>query len=279
MLSQPKIMGILNVTPDSFSGDGLMQKTDYIAAALAQAEEMIYDGAAWLDVGGESTRPYADEVSEDIELARVIPVVQAIHEKHPMVSLSVDTRRPAVAEKALCAGAKMINDVSGVDADPAMASLAAQKNTKLVIMHNAARADKTKKSAVIGAEYRSPDYQDAVCDVKDSLAALVDSAMAAGVSDKQIILDPGLGFGKTPEQNLKLIKEIDAIESLGFPVLLAASRKSFIGHVLDSVPEDRLEGMAAIASYACLKQVDILRVHDVRFVMRTVKMYLAIAAS
>lgn len=271
------IMGILNVTPDSFSGDGLMQDDNFITASLTQAEQMINDGANWLDIGGESTRPDASEISLDVEMARVIPVIEAIHKKYPDMRLSIDTRRVVVAEKAVSAGAKMINNVSGICADPAMACLAAQTNVKLLIMHNLASSNKIRKNAVIGGEYIAPYYQDVLAEVTSQLAELAESAINEGVSRDNIILDPGLGFGKTLEQNLKLIKNIDVIKALNFPVLLAASRKSFIGHVLESLPEDRLEGMAAIASYAYLKKVNILRVHDVRFISRTIQMINAVA--
>ncbi len=282
MAGCPKIMGILNITPDSFSGDGLMQSADYVAAALEQAAQMIADGADMLDVGGESTRPYAASVSATEEIKRTEPVIRALHARYPDLPLSIDTTKPEVARIALEVGATLINDVSGANADPDMAKCAVQYGANLVVMHNGAQANKVQ-----GDAYEAPHYDDVVRDVAQKLKELALRAVSSGVKPEKIILDVGIGFGKTPQQNLRLINEIDEIKKLGFPVLLAASRKSFIGHILQTPPppppppppDERLEGMAAVAAVATMRGVDILRVHDVRFMARAVKMTDALVQS
>ena len=272
MIASPRIMGILNITPDSFSGDGLMKEENYVDAALSQAAQMIADGADMLDVGGESTRPNADPVSATEEIKRTEPILRALHVRYPDLPLSIDTTKPEVARIALAVGATLINDVSGEKADPEMAKLAAQQDAFLVVMHNEAQANKVENDVVVGGAYEAPHYDDVTHEVIQKLKELADRAMSMGVKAEKIILDAGIGFGKTPEQNMKLIHEIDKIKVLGFPVLLAASRKSFIGHVLQTPPDERLEGMAAIAAVAVMRGANILRVHDVCFIARVVRM-------
>jgi dihydropteroate synthase len=248
------VMGIVNVTPDSFSGDGLLatvagQRGAAAEAAAAQARRMVDEGADILDVGGESTRPGHDPVSEGEEAARVVPVVAAIHAALPDVPVSVDTSKPAVAEAALDAGATLLNDVWGVVPDDAMARLAAARGVPLVLMHNR-----------VGAH-----YDDFWPEVMADLRAALDRAVAAGVPRANLIVDPGFGFGKTPEHNLIVMRELAGLRQLGHPILLGTSRKSTIGRVLGGLPtEERLEGTLATTAIGIAAGVDIIRVHDVR---------------
>jgi len=271
---RPLMMGIVNVTPDSFSGDGLCTGGDFVAAAVAQAVQMAQDGAALLDIGGESTRPGATPVAAMEEMNRIVPVIQALHARLPELPLSIDTMKVEVARAALAAGAVMINDISGVAQDPAMRRLAAETGAYLVLMHNQAQA--ATQTAGIGGEYQAPVYADVIEETKAELAALTKLALEAGVAPDKIILDPGVGFGKTPEQNAQIIGAIEAFAAAGFPVLLGASRKSFIGRFLDVPPEERLEGTAAVVAVATLRGVDILRVHDVKFMSRVARMTAAL---
>ena len=248
------VMGIVNVTPDSFSGDGLLasvagQRGAAVEAAVVQAREMVDEGADILDVGGESTRPGHDPVAEDEEKARVVPVIAAIQAALPDVPISIDTAKPAVAEAALDAGATLLNDIWGISTDDAMARLAAARGVPLVVMHNRVE----------------PHYRDFAAELLDDLRAAVDRAMAAGVPRQNLIVDPGFGFGKTPEQNLTAMRELPALRRLGQPVLLGTSRKSTLGRVLGGVPtEERLEGTLATTAIGIASGVDIVRVHDVR---------------
>jgi dihydropteroate synthase len=253
------IMGIVNVTPDSFSGDGLLAKVAGLPsaateAALIQARRMVEEGADILDVGGESTRPGHEAVAEDEEAARVVPVIAAIHASLPDTPISVDTAKPVVAEAALDAGASMINDVWGVSIDGAMARMAGARGVPMVVMHNRAEAA----------------YSDFEAELVDDLRAALDRAVAAGVPLRNLIVDPGFGFGKTPEQNLISIRELPRLRALGVPVLLGTSRKSTIGRVLGGLPvEERLEGTLATTALGIAAGADIVRVHDVRANLRT----------
>jgi len=252
--SRTYVMGIVNITPDSFSGDGLMSDpTDPLGApveaALVQARGMVADGADILDVGGESTRPGHADVAEGDEIARVVPVIAAIHAALPDVPISVDTSKPGVAAAALDAGAVLLNDVWGVAEDDAMARLAASRGVPLVVMHNRAEAD----------------YADFLAELVADLGAALDRAVAAGVPPANLIVDPGFGFGKTPEQNLVALRELTRLRALGRPVLLGTSRKSTIGRILGGLPpEQRLEGTLATTALGIAFGADIVRVHDVR---------------
>ena len=252
--SRTYVMGIVNITPDSFSGDGLMSDpTDPLGApveaALVQARGMVADGADILDVGGESTRPGHADVAEGDEIARVVPVIAAIHAALPDVPISVDTSKPGVAAAALDAGAVLLNDVWGVAEDDAMARLAASRGVPLVVMHNQAEAD----------------YADFLAELVADLGAALDRAVAAGVPPANLIVDPGFGFAKTPEQNLVALRELTRLRALGRPVLLGTSRKSTIGRILGGLPpEQRLEGTLATTALGIAFGADIVRVHDVR---------------
>jgi dihydropteroate synthase len=267
--SRTFVMGILNVTPDSFSGDGLLddrggsphgeaatEAASTVDAAVARARAMVADGADILDVGGESTRPGHATVSADEERARVVPVIAAIRRALPDVPISVDTTKPSVAEAAIAAGADLINDVWGVGADDGLVRLAAEHRIPLVVMHNRAE----------------PVYDDLVAEVVADLRAALESAGRLGVAPDGLIVDPGFGFGKTPEHNLAIVRELDALRVLGRPILLGASRKSTLGRVLDLPADDRLEATLATTAVAIAKGVDVVRVHDVRPNVRAARM-------
>ena len=250
------IMGIVNVTPDSFSGDGLLTRSDVAAAAVAQAVAMVDDGADLIDVGGESTRPGAAAVALDEEHRRVVAVVAGIRERLPDVPLSVDTTKPAVAAAALDAGADIINDVDAVTEGVALASIAAARSVPYILMHSRRRAE----------------YTDIVAEVVADLDEAIADAVAAGCDPASLIVDPGIGFGKTAEQNLALLHDLAALRALGRPVLLGASRKSTIGKVLDLPPEQRLEGTLATTALGIAAGADIVRVHDVAANARAARM-------
>jgi dihydropteroate synthase len=265
-------MGILNLTPDSFSGDGLLARADARAAALEQARGFVAAGADILDIGGESTRPGAQTVSVEEEMARVIPLVQELASAGLGVILSVDTYKAAVARAALAAGAHWINDVWALRADPEMAALAAESGAALVLMHNRIRPGSAELQARLGGRYVGVAYDNLLDDVKRELMDSVALARAAGARDDQIILDPGIGFGKTVEQSLELLDRLGEIRALGFPVLLGPSRKSFIGYTLDLPPDQRVEGTAAAVAVGITRGADIVRVHDVAVMARVARM-------
>lgn len=264
-------MGILNITADSFSGDGMICEKDMLQAALEKAQSFVNDGADILDVGGESTRPGAQPVSLQEELERVIPIIEILHE-HLNVPISVDTYKSEVAQAALEVGASWINDVWGLHADPQMASVAAKFKAPVVIMHNRSKPGQADLQERLGGRYVGVPYTNLIEDVKTELLESITLAHQSGVLDSQIILDPGIGFGKTVEQNLELIDRLSEIKALGYPVLLGASRKSFIGYTLNLPPEDRLEGTMAVCTVGILHGADILRVHDVKAIARAARM-------
>ncbi len=269
------VMGILNITPDSFSGDGLLPPQaggDLAVDAVAQARRFLAAGADILDVGGESTRPGAQPVSVDEELGRVLPVVRALALEFPAAIISIDTYKAAVAEECCKAGAQLINDVWGLRADPAMPAFAARHNLPVILMHNRSKPSNAQVQAQLGGRYVGMEYQHLLEDVKVELLESVQLARAAGIPDDHIILDPGIGFGKTVEQNLELLNRLDEIRALGFPVLLGPSRKSFIGYTLDLPPDQRIEGTAAAVSVGITRGADIVRVHDVELMARVARM-------
>lgn len=245
------IMGILNVTPDSFSDGG---KYNTVEAARARTLEMVEEGADIIDLGGESTRPGHTPVEAEEELRRVIPVLEAILPEVP-VPISIDTSKAVVAEEALRRGAHLINDQRAL-ADPNMAAVVARYEAPVVLMHNPS----------------TPQYRDLMGDIVDHLAERVEYAVASGIPREHIILDPGIGFGKTPEQNLEVVRRLDELKSLGLPILVGPSRKSFIGYVLNLPVEERLEGTAAAVAVSIVKGADIVRVHDVKQMVRVARM-------
>src|SRR5512138_1481728 len=264
--SRTYVMGILNVTPDSFSGDGLLalsKASGEVEASIAQAKEFLANGADILDVGGESTRPGSQPVSTEEELERVVPVVSALAREFPDALISIDTYKANVAEAAIKAGAHILNDVWGLRADPELAPLAARLEVR----------------AQLGNAYIGSTYTNLIAEVKQELLASVELAKKAGVAESHIILDPGIGFGKTREHNLELIDRLGEIRSLRYPVLLGPSRKSFIGFTLDLPPDQRVEGTAAAVAVGIARGADIIRVHDVREMKRVAKMTDAIVRS
>jgi dihydropteroate synthase len=250
------VMGIVNVTPDSFSGDGLLDAgRDPVAAAVELGRRMAAEGADLLDIGGESTRPGHVTVGAAEELARVVPVIAALRAALPAMPLSVDTTKPQVAAAALDAGADLLNDIWGVGSDDVLARLAADRDVPLVVMHNRVE----------------PRYRDLVPDVVADLRAALDRAERLGVAGDHLIVDPGFGFGKTPEQNLALVRELGALRALGHPILLGTSRKSTLGRVLELPVEERLEATLATTALGIAAGADIVRVHDVRANVRAAR--------
>lgn len=244
-------MGIINVSPDSFSGDGLAT----VDAAVAQAQRFIDEGADILDVGGESTRPSSAPISVDEELRRVIPVLERLAGKMT-VPLSVDTYKIEVARKALDAGAEMLNDIWGLKQESRLAELAADRHVPIILMSN----------------QREKPVRNIVPAVLSDLKSAIDLALDAGVAWENIIVDPGVGFGKTLEQNLELVRRLDELKVLGRPILLGTSRKSMIGLVLNLPVEERLEGTAASIAIGISKGADMVRVHDVKQIVRVCRM-------
>jgi dihydropteroate synthase len=249
------VMGILNVTPDSFSGDGLITGGDPLRAALDQAKRMVDEGADLLDIGGESTRPGHAPVDAAEEIGRVIPIVAAVHDALPDVPLSIDTTKAVVAEAALAAGATLLNDVWGVGPDPAMAELAASARVPMIVMHNRDEAR----------------YDDVVREVIGDLRRALDRGEQLGIRPEDLIVDPGIGFGKTADHNVTLLRHLDALTVLGRPILLGTSRKSTIGRILDLPADERLEGTLATTALGVASGVDIVRVHDVRANVRAAR--------
>lgn len=268
---QTYLMGVVNVTPDSFSGDGLMTGQDYVAAALAQAEAQVAEGAHMLDVGGESTRPGSQSISLEEELRRVLPVISALASA-VNVPISIDTYKAEVARQALAAGATIINDVWGLRMDPAMGQVAAHGGAALVVMHNRSRPKDAVQEARLGGRYLGVEYDDLIGDIARESQESVDLALAAGVPAERIIVDPGVGFGKTVEQNLELIRRLRELKALGYPLLVGPSRKSFVGYTLNLPPDQRVEGTAAAVALCIAGGADIVRVHDVAVMDRVVRL-------
>ena len=252
-LCRPNLMGILNVTPDSFSDGGLFLDAD---AALGQARRILIDGADILDVGGESTRPGAEDVRVEDEISRTAPVIEALRRSGQSVPISIDTRKTAVAEAALEAGAGLINDVAALTFDPDLAAFAAQKSVPVCLMH----AQGTPKTM-----QQDPVYENVLLDVYDFLEERVVGAQKHGISRNRILVDPGIGFGKTVAHNLALLRGISLFHGLGCGILLGASRKRFIGALTGAdVAADRLPGSVTVALEGVRQGVQVLRVHDVR---------------
>ncbi|NJO42935.1 MAG: dihydropteroate synthase [Cyanobacteria bacterium CRU_2_1] len=264
---QTYLMGVLNVTPDSFSDGGLFNTLE---AAVAQAEQMVKAGAHILDIGGQSTRPQADEVPLTEELDRVIPVITALRSKGAIAStldptldpipvtsipISVDTTRAAVAQAAIQAGADLVNDISGATYDPDMLAIVADLGVSIVLMHRRGTPKTMQKLT---------QYENLISEIYEFLARRVDAAVAAGINPTRIVLDPGIGFAKTYAQNLEILRQVGTFRSLGCPVLIGASRKSFIGNILDQPdPKQRVWGTAAACCAAIANSADVVRVHDI----------------
>lgn len=255
-----KVMGILNVTPDSFSGDGLLQMGGYPELTAHRIHQFIDAGVDIIDVGGESTRPGASDVLADEEIQRVLPVIQTIRSISSTVLISVDTTKAEVARYALMHGANMINDVSGLMTDPEMVDVAREFYAPVVIMHSQQAQGVYMSDQQPSSANRNESI---VEEVARDLERLVIYAISRGLSRQQIIVDPGIGFGKTVGQNYSLLKNLNRIKNLGYPVLLGTSRKSFIGSTTQQPVEERLPGSLVSAAIGVMKGANILRVHDV----------------
>ena len=252
-------MGVLNVTPDSFSDGGTYFDHE---AAVSHARHMVDDGADIIDVGGESTRPGSGEVPLDEELRRVIPVIEHITTSID-IPVSIDTRKAEVARRAIAAGAHIVNDVSGLTADPEMAAVVAEAGVPVVLMHAQGTPEHMQ---------HNPYYRDTIGEIRDWLAGRIDTLCNAGIRKDRIIIDPGIGFGKRVSDNLLILKSLDAFHMLDCPILIGPSRKRFIGHILDLPEQDRVEGTAAAVTIAIAAGAHIIRIHDVRPMSRIARM-------
>ncbi|MBU9674673.1 dihydropteroate synthase [Planococcus sp. CP5-4] len=252
MNTRTLVMGILNITPDSFSDGG---QFDNVEQAVAHAKQMLVDGADIIDIGGESTRPGHTQISDEQEIARVVPVIRALAQQTEAV-ISIDTYKSTVARAAVEAGAHIINDVWGAKYDSEIARVAANTQTPIILMHNRPKAS----------------YDNFWQEVKEDLEASIYIAREAGVPDEHIWIDPGIGFAKTLAQNVEMMQRLDQFVALGYPVLLGTSRKSFIGKLLDVNVDERLEGSLATVAFGVMKGCRIVRVHDVKETVRTVRM-------
>lgn len=257
--SSTLIMGILNATPDSFSDGGLFLSPE---KAIAHAKKMVADGANIIDVGGESTRPGSESIGIDEELNRTIPIIEKLKSELDTV-ISVDTYKPEVAKVALEAGAHMINDITGLNADSRLAELISQYQAAAVLMHIKGRPKEMQVK---------PHYESLISEVIAYLRKSIQLAEKAGIGSGQIIIDPGIGFGKTREHNLEILKNLISLKSLGKPILVGTSRKSFIGKTLDLPVDDRLEGTTATVAISIANGADIVRVHDVKAIKRVAQM-------
>ncbi|MEE1352417.1 MAG: dihydropteroate synthase [Acutalibacteraceae bacterium] len=256
-----EMMGIINVTPDSFYSGSRAFGTE---KAMERAEKLISEGAAFLDIGGESTRPGSAPVTPEEEQERVCPVIHAIKERYPDILLSVDTYHAATAQKACEAGVDIINDISALTFDPDMVHVVAENQVPVILMHINGRPDHMQDN---------PHYDDVVEDVYAFLDQQIDFSLAHGISDERIIIDLGIGFGKTVQHNIDLLKNIDRFQDLGMPHLLAVSRKSFIGATLhEEDPEERLFGTVGVSAYAAMHGIEMARVHDVKANLDAVRM-------
>lgn len=253
-------MGVLNVTPDSFSDGG-----DYLEVntAIAHAKTMVVEGATIIDIGGESSRPGAEPVPVEVELHRVIPVIRALVSEQLDVLLSIDTTKAVIAQQALEAGAHIINDITALRGDAAMAHVAAEMEAGVILMH---------MKGTPRTMQRSPQYKNVVEEVYGALENWTNDATQNGIDPDRVIVDPGIGFGKTIEQNLQILKHLDVFKQLNKPILIGTSRKSFIGNLLDLPVTERVEGSLATACWAIIHGADIVRVHDVKATVRAARM-------
>jgi dihydropteroate synthase len=270
--SRTFIMGILNVTPDSFSGDGLLVQADVTAAALEQARRFVAAGADILDIGGESTRPGSQPVTAAEEIDRVLPVLEALARAELDAIISIDTYKAEVLEAALRVCPVWVNDVWGLRADPRLAEVAARNQLPIILMHNHSQPANAELQERLGGRYVGIQYQNLLEDVKQELLASATIARQAGIPQSHIILDPGIGFGKTVPQNLELIDRLNELRALGYPVLLGPSRKSFIGYTLNVPPDQRVEGTGAAVAVGITRGADLIRVHDVEPMVRIARM-------
>ncbi len=257
------VMGIINLSPDSFSGDGVAD----VEAAVAQARRFVSEGADILDIGGESTRPGSSAVSVDEETERVVPVIERLASEIS-VPLSIDTYKSEVAHRALEAGAAMLNDQWGLKRDPHLAELAAEKGVPIILMSN----QRDKGGYDVSARRDTAYYQDVMAEVSASLERSIETVLEAGVSPGNIIIDPGIGFGKTWQQDIEIIRRLEELKQLGKPILVGTSRKSLIKMVLELPADQRVEGTAATVAIGIANGADMVRVHDVQQMVRVCRM-------
>ncbi len=254
------IMGVLNVTPDSFSDGGVYLN---INTAITHAKTMVAEGATIIDIGGESSRPGAEPVPANVELERVLPVIQALVSEQLDVPISIDTTKAVVAKHALEAGAHIINDITALRGDTAMASVAAEMEAGVILMH---------MKGMPRTMQRAPHYRDVVKEVCKALENWINDVSQNGITPDRIIVDPGIGFGKTTEQNLQILKQLEVFKQLNKPILIGTSRKSFIGNLLELPVTERVEGTLATVCWAIAHGADIVRVHDVKATARAARM-------
>ena len=259
------LMGVLNVTPDSFSDGGHYFSRE---KAITQAISLEADGADIIDIGGESTRPYAEKVSLEQELERVVPVIEKLS-KTVKVPISIDTYKAKVAESAIKAGAAIINDISALRFDPEMATVVKNAGVPLILMH---------MKGTPGDMQNNPEYLDLMGEIKDFFTGVINNAVENGISRNMLILDPGIGFGKSFDHNLEILRDLKELETLGLPILLGSSRKAFIGNILNKSPEERDTGTMATIAAGIMNGAHIVRVHNVRMAVDTVKVMDAIIA-
>jgi dihydropteroate synthase len=263
---RPYVMGILNCTPDSFYPGSRVPEIDQ---AVQTALSMIQAGADILDVGGESTRPGSDPVGASVEIGRVVPVIKKIRELSEVL-ISIDTRKAEVAEKALAAGADLVNDVSALRDNRALAECIVERDVPVILMHMRGEPKNMQEN---------PHYRDVIAEITEDLAGFIEFARSCGIREDRIIIDPGIGFGKRLQDNLCIIRDLRSLRSLGHPILIGLSRKSFIGTVLDKPVGERLIGTVAAHMLALMNGADILRVHDVAEAVDTVKIFEAVRRS
>jgi len=263
LVSDTLVMGIINVTPDSFYDGG---KYDHKDQAVKRVSEMVADGADIIDIGGLSSRPGSKPVSPEEEIKRTIPVVESVSNNFDTL-ISIDTYRSEVALEAISAGARMVNDISAFNMDKNMAAVVADKGVSVTLMHMQGKPESMQEN---------PQYENVIDEIYEYLDGKASTAIDAGVSPDKIILDPGIGFGKTLDHNLSILNKISEFRSMGYPIMMGASRKAFIGTILDLPAEDRLEGSLAAAVWSVINGVNILRVHDVAETVRSVKIARAI---
>lgn len=266
--SRTFVMGILNATPDSFSGDGVLD----IPTAVSRATTFLHQGADILDIGGESTRPTAsgEPITAVQEQERVLPLITAVRRAHPHALISIDTYRASTAQLALAAGANWVNDIWGFQHDPDLPAVVAAAGCPVVLMHNGRNRPRHTST---DSYYGDFHYTDLLAEIKTELQESVEIARTAGVRPENIILDPGIGFGKNAAQNMELLRRLGELKELGYPLLLGTSRKGFIGQYLGGLPpEERVEGTAVTVTLGIAQGVDIIRVHDVLPMSRTARM-------
>ena len=254
------IMGVLNITPDSFSDGGTYLNLD---DAITHAKNMVDDGATIIDIGGESSRPGAEPVPESIELDRVLPIIKALASEQLDILISIDTTKATVAKQAIESGAHIINDITALRGDSDMTRVAADTEAGVILMH---------MKGTPRTMQRSPKYVDVVQEVYEALEKWIDDATRNGIESNKIIIDPGIGFGKTMEQNLQILKKLEEFKHLNKPILIGTSRKSFIGSLLNLPVTDRVEGTLATVCWAITHGADIVRVHDVKATVRAARM-------